>query len=299
MKRWISMLAAVCLCLAVNCCGAEEEYDIGSEQVEASVAEVTFDLGGDEEEAPESAPAEEIIEDQVTPPASDDPADYVIPYPDVYDIRDWAAPSARVYPGKLVWPLKGETPLSHLTSHVGWRDAGRIHRHQGGEWPSWFHHGIDVGGVGTDQVVVAAQDGVAYAGTQKGNGNYVVIDHGNGWYTKYQHLSRFAGEITKGCRALEVKAGDPIGYVGSSGGDYPVHFHFEIAWSPDGPGADDDAYHAETHNLRIRAYSFPQESVIKLRWAARWEICSAEYQSFVARAEDLLPEADDDSQDDN
>lgn len=289
MKKWLCLLTVLCICAPWAMADASDGATQSS-PVEAAVEEVSFDLGSDAEEPPEETYVEECVVD----PSSDE--DCYLDIPDVYDIKNLVSASDRVYPGTLVWPLKGTQPLTHVSSHVGWRDAARIHRGQGGTWPSWLHHGTDISHVTTSQVVVAAAPGIAYAGEQRGNGLYVVIDHGNGWYTKYQHLSRFAGEIFDGCREVLVSPGDPIGYVGNSGGDYPVHFHFEIAWSPDGPGSDDETYHLETHNRKIYAYSFPQQSAVKMRWPERWELCSAENQTFVATVEELYGEtpADDD-----
>lgn len=283
MKKYLCALLILCLLPGAFALGEEES------SIEAAVSEAVVELGGGEEEetpAPEEtvAPEPEI--------RNDDPDDYVIPYPDVTskEIKKLLKPSDRVYPGKLVWPLPGRPVLEHITSHVGWRNAGRIHSHQGGSWPSWLHHGIDIGAVTTSQLVVAAAGGKAYAGVKGGDGMYVVIDHGNGWYTEYQHLSAFAGNIRRNCKKVKVEAGDPIGYCGNSGGDYPVHFHFEIAYNPKGAGASDKKYFRQTKNRTIRAWSFPQESVVALHWAKTWEICTAEKQEFVASVDELLVE---------
>lgn len=258
---------------------------VRAEDLDVPEEETTFQLEGPEDEA---EPQEETyVSDQVVDDWDED--DYYIPYPDVTsrEIRNLLKPSDRVYPGKLVWPLPGTEVLEHITSHVGWRNAARIHSHQGGTWPSWLHHGIDVGHVTTRQSVVAAAGGLAYSGERSGYGKYVVIDHQNGWYTEYQHLSRFAGSITKNCRKVRVQAGDILGYVGNSGGDYPVHFHFEIAWSPKGQGSTGKQYLRQLKNRTIRAYSFPQSSIVELHWARTWEICTAEKQNFVATVEEL------------
>ena len=301
MKRYLSALLILCLLCALPALAEESDSPVEapsevaeapSEALEAPVEESVFELdGGDSEDKKEEEKVEvEIIEEETSPGGSD--SSYIIPYPDVTssEIRKLLKPSKKVYPGKLVWPLPGTPVLGHITSHVGWRNAARIHRHQGGAWPSWLHHGIDVGKVTTSQQVVAAAGGKAWAGQRRGDGKYVVIDHGNGWYTEYQHLSAFAGDVYKGCKGIKVAAGDPIGYVGNSGGDYPVHFHFEIVWSPNGPGASGRKYFKQTKNRTIRAYSFEQESVVALHWAKTWEICTAEKQHFVASVEELEEE---------
>lgn len=70
----------------------------------------------------------------------------------------------------------------------------------------------------------------AYAGTvefvgDKGNlGNYIQLDHARHFETSYAHLSAFATGLKVG---MKVKAGDLIGYVGTSGHSTGPHLHFE------------------------------------------------------------------------
>ena len=56
-----------------------------------------------------------------------------------------------------------------------------------------------------------------------GYGNYIEIDHGFGYVTKYAHMQMLA--VKKG---QIVKRGDLIGYVGSTGGSTAPHCHYEI-----------------------------------------------------------------------
>ncbi len=56
-----------------------------------------------------------------------------------------------------------------------------------------------------------------------GYGNQVEIDHGFGYVTKYAHMQMIT--VKKG---QEVKRGDLIGYVGSTGGSTAPHCHYEI-----------------------------------------------------------------------
>ena len=58
-----------------------------------------------------------------------------------------------------------------------------------------------------------------------GYGNYIEIKHVNGFETGYGHMSRFADGIKPG---VQVRQGQLIGYVGSTGNSTGPHLHFEI-----------------------------------------------------------------------
>ena len=75
--------------------------------------------------------------------------------------------------------------------------------------------------------IVAADSGtVVEAGTHWSYGNYVRIDHGNGWTTLYAHMSAIA--VVQG---QSVTAGQAIGYVGQTGVATGDHCHFEMAYN--------------------------------------------------------------------
>jgi len=72
--------------------------------------------------------------------------------------------------------------------------------------------------------VLATADGrIVSAGANGAYGNMVVVDHGFGITTKYGHLSRISvtGE-------QQIKRGDILGYVGSTGRSTGPHLHYEI-----------------------------------------------------------------------
>jgi murein DD-endopeptidase MepM/ murein hydrolase activator NlpD len=86
-----------------------------------------------------------------------------------------------------------------------------------------LHTGVDYPGPVGDPVAAAANGRVVTAKYVGEFGNHVVIDHGGGLQTSYSHLSRLA--VRPGdC----VKAGDPIGQVGSTGLSVMPHLHFEV-----------------------------------------------------------------------
>jgi hypothetical protein len=108
------------------------------------------------------------------------------------------------------WPLSGG-----VTSRIGPRDGG-------------WHDGIDIGAnIGTEvraiqggvivQIVPAASGGSA--------GNYLSIDHGNGYYSRYLHLNGFNGMQV----GWTVSRGDVIGHSGQTGCRAPcAHLHLEM-----------------------------------------------------------------------
>lgn len=81
-----------------------------------------------------------------------------------------------------------------------------------------------------DTVVASASGKVKKIGNlgNKSYGKYVYIDHGNGWETRYAHLSNI--RVKKG---QKVHAGQPIGNVGSSGNSTSPHLHFEEKYKGD------------------------------------------------------------------
>lgn len=58
-----------------------------------------------------------------------------------------------------------------------------------------------------------------------GYGNHVEINHGNGYQTLYAHMIPGSIQVEQG---QEVKQGDVIGYVGSTGNSSGPHLHFEV-----------------------------------------------------------------------
>ncbi len=87
------------------------------------------------------------------------------------------------------------------------------------------HRGIDYAAP-TGTPILASGDGrVQSASKNSANGNYIVIQHGEEFTTKYLHLSRFARGVRKGAR---VEQGDIIGYVGSTGWATGPHLHYEF-----------------------------------------------------------------------
>ena len=86
-----------------------------------------------------------------------------------------------------------------------------------------FHPGLDISAEQGEAVRAPADGTVASAGASGNYGNLLVLDHGFGIVTRYGHLSRFA--VSPG---QQVKRGDVIAFVGTTGRSTSPHLHYEI-----------------------------------------------------------------------
>jgi len=87
------------------------------------------------------------------------------------------------------------------------------------------HQGIDYSARSGTPVSAIGDGVVAQAGWSGGYGRLVEISHGNGYRSRYGHLSRFGKGVRTGAR---VGQGQTIGYVGSTGVSTGPHLHFEV-----------------------------------------------------------------------
>ena len=117
--------------------------------------------------------------------------------------------------GEMLWPVA--ISGTAITSGYGVRE----HPIQG---IVKEHTGIDIGNTPLGAPVVAAADGiVTYAGWLGGYGNCVMINHGDGVVTLYGHGNKILTSVN-----TEVKQGDVIMEVGSTGNSTGPHLHFEV-----------------------------------------------------------------------
>ena len=117
--------------------------------------------------------------------------------------------------GEMLWPVA--ISGTAITSNYGVRE----HPIQG---VVREHTGIDIGNTPLGSPVVAAADGVVtYAGWLGGYGNCVMINHGDGIVTLYGHGNKILTTVN-----TEVKPGDVIMEVGSTGNSTGPHLHFEV-----------------------------------------------------------------------
>lgn len=110
--------------------------------------------------------------------------------------------------GTLAWP----TP-------AGWRLTSRF----GVPRPGHRHAGIDIAIASGTPIFAVANGTVRAATVLDGYGNVVILDHGNGYETRYAHNT--VNLVADGAR---VERGTIIALVGSTGASTGPHVHFEV-----------------------------------------------------------------------
>ena len=115
--------------------------------------------------------------------------------------------SGTVSGGGFTWPLPGHTTIS---SGYGYRG-------------SEFHKGIDIPASAGTTIVAAGSGTVEWANYSTTAGNWIGINHGNGVYSVYMHMSALL--VSAGTK---VSAGQSIGLVGNTGASQGNHLHFAV-----------------------------------------------------------------------
>ncbi|HHW47672.1 MAG TPA: M23 family metallopeptidase [Clostridiaceae bacterium] len=110
-----------------------------------------------------------------------------------------------------LWPVSGR-----ISDKFGYRTDPFTRR-------KTFHEGLDIAAsTGTD-IKAAARGKVIFAGKKSGYGNVVILEHENQIKTVYAHASKLL--VKEG---QEVKKGEIIAKVGSTGRSTGPHLHFEV-----------------------------------------------------------------------
>lgn len=115
-------------------------------------------------------------------------------------------------------------PAGYVSSTFGYRD-----------FDSSFHKGLDLAAPEGTPTYAAGDGVVLIAGWSDSAGNWIVIDHGNGFVAKYMHHSALA--VSAG---QSVSKGQLIGYVGNTGNSFGAHLHFQLELN--GAPVDPQAY---------------------------------------------------------
>lgn len=87
------------------------------------------------------------------------------------------------------------------------------------------HAGLDFAGVSHSAILAAAAGVVSWSGSGAGFGNFIEIDHGNGWVTRYGHNA--TNLVAPGDY---VRPGQTIALMGDTGRATGTHLHFEVRY---------------------------------------------------------------------
>lgn len=116
--------------------------------------------------------------------------------------------------GRLLWPTVGAYSIS---SGYGYRNFG-----------DGWHAGVDLvrpGGSSGCTVVASESGTVTYAGWYNSGGVTVIINHGNGLTTMYNHMKSGSLRVYSGQRVVR---GQAIGQIGATGYVTGAHLHYEV-----------------------------------------------------------------------
>lgn len=116
-------------------------------------------------------------------------------------------------PGKYLWPV----PASHRVTSPYGDMSGRTSPHKG------IDIGASVPGRAGDQILAVNGGKVVIATYSLSAGNYVMIYHGDGLYTRYLHCSSLLVSVGQ-----TVSAGQVVGLMGTTGNSTGVHLHFDV-----------------------------------------------------------------------
>jgi murein DD-endopeptidase MepM/ murein hydrolase activator NlpD len=126
------------------------------------------------------------------------------------------------------WPVMGRLGDGFGTRHDPFSGEGAMHT------------GIDIATTYGTPVKVTADGIIRHASWYSGYGQCVIVDHGNGYQTLYGHLSKI--DVMEG---QEIRQGEPVGRVGSTGRSTGSHLHYEV----------------RIHSTPVNPYRFLQHSV--------------------------------------
>lgn len=114
--------------------------------------------------------------------------------------------------GTFIWPVPDYRSISR------WADLRPGPGH---------HRGVDIAAPSGTPIYAADSGTVVQTVPMHYSwGNYVKIDHGNGYATLYAHMTRYVVSVGD-----TVTQGQLIGYVGNTGNSYGSHCHFEMYYN--------------------------------------------------------------------
>ncbi|WP_406741379.1 M23 family metallopeptidase [Acinetobacter shaoyimingii] len=117
--------------------------------------------------------------------------------------------------GVYSWLVTHPLPdMKRVSSNFGGRSMGGRAEH---------HSGLDLSAASGTPIYATGPGVVTKSGWGRGYGQYVEINHGNGYITRYAHASRLVARVGD-----KVSAGEHIANVGCTGRCTGPHLHYEV-----------------------------------------------------------------------
>jgi murein DD-endopeptidase MepM/ murein hydrolase activator NlpD len=114
-----------------------------------------------------------------------------------------------------IWPIRGG--IGHISMYFGQNENPITGQY-------YIHKGIDLSTYRSGDPIVATADGqVVTIDYDSGFGNYVIIKHKHGYYTRYAHMLGFKVKIGQRVQQNEI-----IGWIGNTGLSTGPHLHYEV-----------------------------------------------------------------------
>jgi len=133
----------------------------------------------------------------------------------------WASLGSKVTPEKM-WDGLFASPVPPQFTTC-WPSLFGNRRSYNGSAYDYFHAGLDFCGTVGTELYASATGRVVYTGLLTVRGNVIVIDHGWGIYTAYDHLSEILVQVND-----QVQPGQLIGLGGETGRTTGPHLHWEV-----------------------------------------------------------------------
>ena len=130
--------------------------------------------------------------------------------------------SDRALPANVSYDIPA-LPFAAVTPVSGYTSSGFGYRMHPIQNTVKFHYGTDFAAGSGTEICAFADGTVLAAGQDAGYGNYVKLDHGDGFVTLYGHCSELL--VSQGDA---VSAGQVIARVGATGHATGPHLHFEL-----------------------------------------------------------------------
>lgn len=202
---------------------AEEELNILSEQIGSDIYALQQKLAAEKAaaatKAAEAARAAEATRAAEAAKAAEEAAKAAENKPENPAVSEPAGniPNAKGW----VWPVPSSGSISSYYGNRRHPIYGYIRFHSGIDISASFGQPVVSSRAGTVLMIVNPVEGQNTGGY--GYGNYIVVDHGDGFATLYAHLKN-----TKVSVGQSVDAGQLVGTIGSTGTSTGAHLHFEV-----------------------------------------------------------------------